>query len=274
MAQGRGKSFRDSDPLGTACISFGREYPDQTFAGFTSNAQESLTRVARKTISLLIAALSLFLTTSHSHAGLGWTLAQLKQQHGQPVLNQERIAGRIGYVFRGGDYNIAAFFRNRQVSRIMYVCRDGSVFDWARARALLSANAPDAIWADAFKNEADNSYRVSGTKDGVETYYASLSDNGTMLVIWTKEDDEAARTSPKLDTPLLSSVMGSNDEITAGQAPSIDSEVTPKINTPDEGANATSRPPPQRLNSAHAAHTKIVNVRLRSSKHSRRADAK
>jgi hypothetical protein len=267
-----------TSPLSSACISFGREYPDQTFAGFTSNAQESLTRVARKTISLLIAALSLFLTTSRSHAGLGWTLAQLKQQYGKPVLNQERIAGRIGYVFRGEDYNIAAFFRNRQVSRIMYVCRDGSVFDWARARALLSANAPDAIWADAFKGETDNSYRVNGTKDGVENYYASLSDDGTTLVIWTKEDDEATRTSPKLDTPPLSSVMGSNEkstgEITAGQASSIDGGSTPKIDHADVQANATSWSPSQRPGSAHAAHTKIFNVRLRSSKHPRYVDVK
>ena len=265
-------------PLGTACISFGREYPDQTFAGFISSAQESLTLMARKTISLLIAALSLFLTTSHSYAGLGWTLAQLKQQYGKPVLNQERIAGRIGYVFRGEDYNIAAFFRNGQVSRIMYVCRDGSVFDWARARALLSANAPDAIWADAFKSETDNSYRVNGTKDGVETYYASLSDNGTMLVIWTKEDDEATRTSPKLDTPPLSSVMGSNEisngEMTAGQASSIDGGSTPKIDHADVQANATSWSPSQRPDSAHAAHTKIFNVRLRSSSKLRYVDVK
>lgn len=40
-------------PLGTACISFGREYPDQTFAGFIDSAQESLTLVARKAILLL-----------------------------------------------------------------------------------------------------------------------------------------------------------------------------------------------------------------------------
>ena len=255
------------NPLGSACISFGREYPDQTFAGFISGAQESLTMVARKTIPLLIGALSLFLTTSHSHAGLGWTLAQFEQQYGNPVINQERIAGRIGYVFAGKDYNIAAFFLKRQVSRIMYICRSGSVFDWGRARALLSANAPDAIWADAFKSETDNSYRVNGTKDGVETYYASLSDDRTMLVIWTKEDDEATRTSPKLDTPPLSSVMVSNEkstgEITAGQAPSIDSGLTPKINHPDVQANAPSW-----------SHTKIPNVRLRSSMHPRHVDVK
>jgi hypothetical protein len=43
--------------------------------------------------------------------------------------------------------------------------------------------------ADASKNEADNLYQVNGTKDGVKTYYASLTDDGMMLVIWTKEDD-------------------------------------------------------------------------------------
>ena len=43
-------------------------------------------------------ALSLILTASHSHAGLGWTLAQFKQQYDKPVLDQEQIAGRIGYV--------------------------------------------------------------------------------------------------------------------------------------------------------------------------------
>src|SRR6202022_3995824 len=173
---------------------------------------------------------------------------------------------------------IAAFFLNRQVSRIMYICRNDSVFNWGRARALLRANAPDAIWADASKNEADHTYRVNGTKDGVETYYASLTDDGKMLVIWTKEDNEAGRTSPKLDTPPLSSVMGSNEkstgDITAGQAPSIDSGLTPKINHPDVQANAPSWSPSQRPESAHAAHTKIPNVRLRSSMHHRYVDVK
>jgi len=264
--------------LGTAFINFGREYPNQTFAGFIASAQESLTLVARKTIRLLMAALSLILTASHSHAGLGWTLAQFKQQYGKPVLDQEQIAGRIGYVFTGEDYIVAAFFRNTQVSRILCICRGGSVFDWGRARALLRANAPDAIWDDASQNEADNSYRVNGTKDGVEIYYASLTDDGKMLAIWTKEDDEAGRTSPKLDTPLLSSVMGSNEkstgEITAGQVPSVDSGLTPKINHADGQANATSWSPSQRLDSGQAAHTKIPNVRLRSSMHPRNVDVK
>src|SRR6202011_5198424 len=141
----------------------------------------------------------------------------------------------------------AAFFLNRQVSRIMYICCSGSVFSWGTARALLSANAPDGIWGDAFKSETDNSYRLNGAKDGVERYYASLTYDGTMLVIWTKEDDEAARTSPKLDTPPPSSVIGSNEkssgEITAGQAPSVDSGLTPKINQPEAQANATSWSP-------------------------------
>jgi hypothetical protein len=258
-------------PLGTACISFGREYPDRTFAGFIDSAQESLTLVARKTIPFLIAALTVILTASHSHAGLGWTLAQFEQQYGKPVINQEQIGGRIGYAFRGKDYIIAAFFLNRQVSRIMYICRSSSVFSWGTARALLSANAPDGIWGDAFKSETDNSYRVNGAKDGVEKYYASLTYDGTMLVIWTKEDDEAARTSPKLDTSLLSSVMDSNEkstgEITAGQAPSIDTRLTPEIIHPDVQANATSWSPAQRQGSAHSAHPKIFNVRLRSPKH-------
>ena len=235
--------------------------------------------MARKTIRLLIAALSLILTASHAHAGLGWTLAQFEQQYGKPVINQEQIGGRIGYAFRGKDYIIAAFFLNRQVSRIMYICRSGSVFSWGTARALLSANAPDGIWGDAFKSKTDNSYRVNGAKDGVETYYASLSDDGTMLVVWTKEDDEATRTSPKLDTPPLSSVMDSNEkstgETTAGQAPSIDGGSTPKIDQPDVvQANATSWSPSERQDSAHSAHTKIFNVRLRPSKHSRYVDVK
>ena len=160
----------------------------------------------------------------------------------------------------------------------MYICRSGSVFNWARARALLGANAPDAIWGDASKNETDNSYRIIGTKDGMETDYASLTDDGTMLAIWTKEDDEAGRTSPKLDTPPLSSVLGSNEkstgEITAGQASSIDSGLTPEINHPDVKANTTSWSPSQRPDSAHAAHTKIPKVRLRSSMHPRHVDVK
>ena len=89
-------------------------------------------------------ALSLILTASHSHAGLGWTLAQFEQQYGKPVINQEQIAGRIGYAFTGKDYIIAAFFLNPQVSRIMYICRSDSVFSWGTARALLGANAPEA----------------------------------------------------------------------------------------------------------------------------------
>jgi hypothetical protein len=234
--------------------------------------------VARKTISLLMAALSLILTASHSHARLGWTLAQFKEQYGEPVLNEEQIAGRIGYVFNGKDYIIAAFFLNRQASRILYICRNGSVFSWGRAGALLSANAPDATWADASKNEADSFYRVNATKDGMETYYASLTDDGMMLAIWTKEDDEAGRTSPKLDTPPLSSVIGWNEkstgEITAGQASGIDSGLTPKINHPDVQANETSRSPSQRPNSLDAAHTKTPHVRHRSSIHPRYVDVK
>jgi hypothetical protein len=222
-----------TSPLGTECIRFEREYPDQRFAGLIARSHESLTLVARKTIPLLIAALSLILTASHSHAGLGWTLGQFEQQYGKPVINQEQIGGRIGYAFRGKDYIIAAFFLNRQVSRIIYICRSGSVFSWGTARALLSANAPEGIWGDPFKSDTDNSYRVNGTKDDVETYYASLTDDGTMLVIWTKEDEEATRTTPKLDTPPLSSVMVANEkstgEITAGQAPT---RLTPEINQP------------------------------------------
>jgi len=134
-----GKAVEVRGLVGTAFINFGRESPNQTFAGFIVSAQESLTLVARKTIPFLMAALSLILTASHSHAGLGWTLAQFKQQYGEPVLNQEQITGRIGYVFTGEDYIIVAFFLNRQVSRILYICRSGSVLSWARARALLSA---------------------------------------------------------------------------------------------------------------------------------------
>jgi hypothetical protein len=85
------------------------------------------------------------------------------------------------------DYVIVAFFLKTKVSRIMYICRNGSVFNWGKARALLGASAPDAIWGDASRNEADNTYRVNGTTDGVETYYARLTEDGKMLVIWTKE---------------------------------------------------------------------------------------
>ena len=99
-----------------------------------------------------------------------------------------------------------------------------------------------------------------------------------MLVVWNKEDDEATRTSPKLGTSPLSSVMGSNEkstgEITAGQPPSIDSRLTPKINHPDVQAKATTWSSSQGQDSAHSARTKIFNVRLRSSKHPRYVDVK
>jgi hypothetical protein len=237
--------------------------------GTAFSVQESLTLVARKTIRLLMAALILILTTSHSHAGLGWTLAQFEQQYGKPALGQEQIAGRLGYVFTAEDYVIAAFFRNEQVSRILYICRGGSVFDAGRERALLSANAPDAIWDDASKNEADNSYRVNGRKDGVESYYASLTDDGKMLAIWTREDDEAGRTKPELDTPSVSRVAGSNEKSTgegpAGDRPSIDSKLTPEISHPDAPASATSSTPAPRPASAHASRTKIAGLKLQSS---------
>jgi hypothetical protein len=230
---------------------------------------ESLTLVVRKTIRLLVAALGLILTASHSQAGLGWTLAQFEEQYGKPVLDQQQIGGRIGYVFTGEDYIIAAFFRNTQVSRILYISRGGSVFDWGRANALLRANAPEAIWDAASKNEADNSYRVIGTKDDVESYYASLTDDGKMLAIWTKEDDEAGRTKPRLDTTSVSSVVGSNEkstgEVTAGHGPSIDRKLTPEINHPDVPANANSSSPAPRPASAHAFRPKIARVKLRSS---------
>jgi hypothetical protein len=232
------------------------------------SVQGSLRLAARKTIRLLMATLSLILTASHSQAGLGWTLAQFEQQYGKPVLNQEQIAGRTGYVFSADDYIIAAFLRNTQVSRILYICRGGSVFDWGRAKALLVANAPEAIWDDASKNEADNLYRVNGTKDGVESYYASLTNDGKMLAIWTREDDEAGRAKPRLDTPSAPSVVDSNGkstgEGTAGDRPSMDSELTPELNHPDVPANATSSPPQQQA-PKHAFHTKIARVKHRSS---------
>jgi hypothetical protein len=152
-------------PLGAAFINLGREYPTQTFAGFMPAPKKALALVARRTIVSLMATFSLILTASHSHAGLGWTLAQLKQEYGKHVLSQERIAGRIGHVFTGEDYVIAAFFLNKQVSRIMYICRSGSVFSWGRARALLGANAPDAIWADASKMRLITGIKVCDMKN-------------------------------------------------------------------------------------------------------------
>lgn len=237
--------------------------------------RRSRTVVARKTIQLLVAALVLILTASHSHAGLGWTLAQFEQQYGKPVSDQEQIAGRKGYIFSGEDYIIAAFFRNAQVSRILYICRGGSVLDWESARALLKANAPDAVWDDASKNEADNTYRVNGTKDGLESYYASLADDGKMLAIWTQEDDEAARTETKVDTPSVSSVVGSNEkrtgEVTAGHPPSIDSESASEMNHPDASANASPSSPPPRSSLVHVTRTKIANAKLRASVPRRKA---
>src|SRR6202453_1676705 len=91
-----------------------------------------------KIIWLSVAVLSLILAVNHAQDGLGWTLAQFEQQYGKPVLDQEQFAGRIGYVFNGEDYLVAAFFRNTQVSRILYIRRGGSVFDWGTAKALLA----------------------------------------------------------------------------------------------------------------------------------------
>jgi hypothetical protein len=232
--------------------------------GFASTIRESWKLLARKTIRFLIAALSLFLTASYSQARLGWTLEEFKKQYGPPVLAQEQIAGRIGYVFTGGDYLIAAFFHDTQVSRILYIRRAGSGIDWERAKALLADNAPDANWAEASRNEADKSYRVNGTKDGVESYYASLTDDGQMLAIWTKEDDEAGRT--KLDTPLVTSLMSSSEkntsQVTAGRGPDIESESASEDH-PETQANITpsssEHPAP-----TPASHTTIATAKPRS----------
>jgi hypothetical protein len=230
--------------------------------------QQRRTLWAQRTICLVLAAFGLILTAVDSQAHLGWTLEQLEQRYGQPVA-QEQIAGRIGYVFPGEDCLIAAFFRDTQVSRILYIHRGVSVFDWERAKALLVANAPDAIWEDAAKNESDNSYRVNGTKDGAERYYASLTGDGQMLAIWTKEDDEAGRT--KLDTPSVSSLMSSNEkgtgQATAGRGPSIDSETAAGENSPEATANTppSSPEPPTPAPSPHSksAVDKVLSSRSR-----------
>ncbi|MEA3146499.1 MAG: hypothetical protein QOI53_2028 [Verrucomicrobiota bacterium] len=62
---------------------------------FDFRSQESLIPVPRKTILSLLTALSLIFTVSHSSAGLGLTLAQFRQQYGNPSLDQEEIGGRI-----------------------------------------------------------------------------------------------------------------------------------------------------------------------------------
>jgi hypothetical protein len=228
--------------------------------------QQRRTLWAQRTICLVLAAFGLILTAVDSQAHLGWTLEQLEQRYGQPVA-QEQIAGRIGYVFPGEDCLIAAFFRDTQVSRILYIHRGVSVFDWERAKALLVANAPDAIWEDAAKNESDNSYRVNGTKDGAERYYASLADDGQMLAIWTKEDDEAGKT--KLDAHSVSSLMSSSEkhagQVPAEQGPNLDSESASGKNPPEAPATSrTSSPEPPAP--APASHPKTAPDKPRSSK--------
>src|SRR5262249_48642884 len=109
--------------------------------------------VIHKVTLAFMATLSLIAGAINSQAGLGWTLGKAKQQYGKVVF-QELIVRRTGYVFTPEDYIIAAFFLKAQVSRILYICRSGSGFDWGRAKALLRANAPDAVWSDAVKNEA------------------------------------------------------------------------------------------------------------------------
>lgn len=222
----------------------------------------SLTPVACKAIRILMLALTLILTASNSQAGLGWTLAQFKQQYGKPLLD-EQIAGRMGYVFTEEDYIIAAFFRNAQVSRILYICRGGSVLDGERAMALLKTNAPDAVWDAGSKNEADDSYRVNGTKDGSESYYASLTEDGKMLAIWTKEDDEVGRTTARLDTPASSTVASSKAKLT-GEVTAVDDQPTPEISHPDGPARATLSPK-RKSASVQATRTKITTDKLRSS---------
>jgi hypothetical protein len=102
----------------------------------------------------------------------------------------------------------------------------------------------------------------------VESYYASLTDDGKILAIWTKEDDDAGRTKPNPDTPSASKVVGSNEkstgEGTAGHLPGSDSELNPEIEDSDVPANATSSSSARRPASAHPSRTKTTKVKLRS----------
>ena len=58
--------------------------------------QGSRALVGRKTIRFLMGAFCLLVSASNSHADLGWTLDQFKQKYGDPVLDQQLVAGRIG----------------------------------------------------------------------------------------------------------------------------------------------------------------------------------
>ncbi len=257
----------------------GVKVPDLVSSGLVSRVatalmvQGSRTLVGRKAIRFFMVVFCLLVSVIHSHADLGWTLDQFKQQYGNPVLDQQLIAGRIGYVFTGEDYIIAAFFRDTQVSRILYICRGGSVFDWGRARALLMTNAPDASWGDASKNEADKSLRVDGTKDGVESYYASLTDDGQMLAIWTKEDDEAGRAKPGPEAPPTPSFVDSNEkssnEVTAEHLPSPDTALPAEIKHSDAPEKLSSSAPASQSASAPTSRTKIAKIKVRSPKANR-----
>jgi len=97
-----------------------------------------------------------------------------------------------------------------------------------------------------------------------------LTEDGQMLAIWTKEDDEAGGPKPGLDTTAVASVVGSKEkstgEVTAGQVvPGIDSESTPDKIDPDAPANATASSPAEPPASGHASPTKSARVRPRSS---------
>jgi len=80
-----------------------------------------------------------------------------------------------------------------------------------------------------------------------------------MLAIWTKEDDEAGRTKPSLDTSSVAGVAGSNKrstgDLTAEDVPSINRSVTDlsleEIGVQTDRSTATVSAPMGVLNYPH-----------------------
>jgi|ERR1700722_14888942 hypothetical protein len=139
---------------------------------------------------LLVLAMILLILAGKSQAGLGWTLAECIQHYGKPLTTPESD-NQTWYGFSAKEYLILVWINGGEVSRVAYTKPTLSI---GEVQALLSTNAPDAVWDDQpTKDEANNQFWWKGRRNGVLAYRAveTSAMGQAALAIWTKDDDDA-----------------------------------------------------------------------------------
>jgi hypothetical protein len=133
-----------------------------------------------------------------TQAALGWTLSECEQHYAEPTTRAEKVSGdKLFYVFSTKEYEMGVDIHNGTVSRVMY--HDASGFDLAAVQTLLESNAPEATWGAPYKDDSNDGDCYNGVVGGVTAYYAGVTNAGTLLVIWTKADNDAVNSAHKQD---------------------------------------------------------------------------